>query len=211
MKRIFPIYTLLFVAPILFFSSCASIPRQSVDLSMEMNRMVLSSRKAHLELLDSYTALRLEQAEQFLEEHWIPSFTARFVEESNVLNYIEKAETAEEKGAEMIQFAQAALPVISEKQNELFKVINEIDNIVRGRIDSHYQEIINVNQALTAHLSSAAKVVEIRQQFQKQANINIENLIPLDEMNETIEKLLKISIQGEKIPDLITEFKNKLK
>ena len=170
----------------------------------------MSSRKSHLELLDSYTTLRREQADRFLEEHWIPTFTANFVEESNVLSYIEQAETPEKKGAEMIEFAQAALPIISERQNSMFQVIDGVDQIIRNRIESHYQEMLAINQALTAHLSSAAKVGEIRRQLQTRANINVEELIPLDAMNETMEKLLKAGMQAEKIPDLLEEFKNKI-
>lgn len=210
MKRLNLPVNFCFLALLLTLSSCASIPRQSVELSQELTQMIMTSRKSHLELLDAYTSLRQDQAERFLEEQWIPSFTARFVEESNVLNYIEKAETPEQKGAEMIEFAQAALPIISERRNAMFDVIEGIDLIVRNRIDAHYQEILNINQSLTAHLASAAKVGEIRQELQNHLNVNVNNLIPLDKMNETIEKLLKAGMQAEQIPVLLKEFKNKI-
>jgi len=200
-----------FVLPLLFLSSCISIPRQSVELSAELTQMTIRSRQSHLELLDAYTMLRRDQAERFLEEEWIPTFTANFVQESNILNNIEDALTPEAKGAEILEFAQAALPRINERRNSLFGVINGMDLIVRNRIDSHYQEMLNVNNALTAHLESAAKVVEIRQQLQSKMNVNVEELVPLDKMNEIMEKLLKSGAQAEQIPSLLKEFKNKIK
>ncbi len=202
---------ILFVLPLLFLSSCISIPRQSVELSAELAQMTMRSRQSHLELLDAYTMLRRDQAEKFLEEEWIPSFTASFVQESNILNYIENAPTPEAKGAEILEFAQAAFPIINERRNSLFEVINGMNLIVRNRIDSHYQEMLNVNHALTAHLESAAKVVEIKQQLQNKMNVNVEELVPLDKMNEIMEKLLKSGTQAEQIPSLLKEFKNKIK
>jgi len=183
MKSIKSTVKIWIVIPLLFLSSCISIPRESVELSAELAQMTMRSRKSHLELLDAYTMLRRDQAERFLEEEYIPSFTANFVQEANILNNIEDAPTPEAKGAE----------------------------IVRNRIDSHYQEMLNINHALTAHLESAAKVVEIRQQLQSKMNVNVEELIPLDKMNEIMEKLLKSGTQAEQIPSLLEEFKNKIK
>lgn len=210
MRSIKSIVKIWIVIPLLFLSSCISIPRESVELSAELTQMTMRSRQSHLELLDAYTMLRRDQAERFLEEEWIPTFTANFVQEANILNNIEDAPTPEAKGAEILEFAQAALPIINERRNSMFEVINGMDLIVRNRIDSHYQEMLNVNNSLTAHLESAAKVVEIRQQLQSKLKVNVEELIPLDKMNEIMEKLLKSGTQAEQIPALLEEFKNKI-
>lgn len=196
---------------ILVMISCVSIPRQSVELSTELTQMILHSRESHLQLLDAHTSLRRAQAEKFLNEQWTPSFTASFVTESNILENILKAPSKEEKGAEILAFAQAALPIIEVRRNSMLNVIQGMDNIVRNRITSHYQEILNVNLALTAHLASAANVVEIRQQLQSKMNIQVEKLVPLDKMNEIMEKLLKGGMEAEQIPALLEEFKNKIK
>lgn len=191
-------------------SSCVTIPRQSVELSAELTQMIMRSRESHLQLLDAHTSIRRDQTEKFLNEQWIPSFTARFVTESNILENIQKAPSKEEKGAEILEFAQAALPIIEARRISMLNVVQGMDNVVRNRINSHYQEILNVNQALTAHLASAANVVEIRQQLQTKMDIQVEKLVPLDKMNEIMEKLLKGGMEAEQIPALLEEFKNKI-
>ncbi len=42
-------------------------------------------------------------------------------------------------------------------------------------------------------------------------NIQVEKLVPLDKMNEIMEKLLKGGMEAEQIPALLEEFKNKIK
>ena len=42
-------------------------------------------------------------------------------------------------------------------------------------------------------------------------NVDVEELVPLDKMNEIMEKLLKSGAQAEQIPSLLKEFKNKIK
>jgi hypothetical protein len=170
----------------------------------------MRSRQSHMRLLDEYTNLRRAEVDRFLEKEWIPAFTANFVRESRILDNIQVAKTDADKGAEILEFAQAALPLISERRSAMMGAVDKIDNLIRSQVEAHYQEMLNVNQALTAHLGSAAEVAEIRQQLQRQLKVDVERLIPIDQVNQVMEKMLKAGTQAEEIPGILNEFKEKL-
>lgn len=195
---------------VLLLGGCATVPQASVDLSTELTRMIIHSKEAHLNLLDQYTAIRKAEVEKFINEEYIPSFTARYVAESNVLAYIQAAETDEQKGAEILEFSEAAFPVIDERRSLLMGAVDQIDNVIRTQIESHYQDMLNVNQALTAHLASAAEVVQTRQQLQQQLGLDISERLSLDRANEIMQKMLDLSIKAEDLPEMIDDFKEKI-
>lgn len=195
---------------LLLAPGCVSVPKAAVDLSGELSQLIIYARQSHLMLLDEYTSTRKAAVDQFMEEEWIPSFTANFVQESGILSNIQKAQTDEQKGAEMIEFAQAALPLIAERRAALMDAVAQMDGLIRTRIEAHYQEMLNVNQALTAHLASAAKVVQAREQLQNQLRVKPGNLLPIDKMNEALEKMLRAGTKAEQIPALLNDFKDKL-
>ena len=189
--------------------ACVSVPRESVLLSQELNAMIINSRKAHLELLEDNTELRLDQIEEFIQKEYTPDFIGNFVTTSGVLDSIQKAPTYAQKGMEILTFSQAAIPLIDERRTEMKEVVFGMDRIIRKNIDSHYQEMLNVNLALTAHLASAAEVVEIRQELQQRLNIS-QDLIPVDKINKTMEDLLDAGGKAEKLPGLLEKFRQSL-
>lgn len=194
---------------LLILGSCASVPKESVELSRELESMINSSRKAHIELIDYNTQLQLDKVENFLKEKWIPDFTSSFVNDSGILENIENAPTIEKKGAEILEFAQAALPIIEERRSEMNAVVYQMNNLVKQKVEEHYREMLYVNQALTAHLSSAAEVTDIREQLRDRLNIQ-ENLVPVDKMNNILENLIKSGAKAEEIPHLLQKFKESL-
>ena len=194
----------------LLLTSCVSVPRATVTLSGELSQMIIHSRQSHLQLLDQYTALRKAEVDRFLEEEYVPAFTGRFVRESGVLYNIQAASTDEAKGAEILEFAEAALPVIYQKRAVMVQAVDEMDKLIRIRIEAHYQQMLQINQALTAHLGSAADVVQTREELQRQLRVDVDTLIPIDKMNKVMEKMLQAGAKAEDIPGLLEDFKEKL-
>ncbi|MBB6609993.1 hypothetical protein H7F15_02995 [Pontibacter sp. Tf4] len=194
----------------LLLTSCVSVPRATVTLSGELSQMIVHSRQSHLQLLDQYTAMRKAEVDRFLEEEYIPAFTGRFVRESGVLHNIQAANTDEAKGAEILEFAVAALPVIYQERAVMMQAVDEMDKLIRTSIEAHYQQMLQTNQALTAYLGSAADVVQTREELQRQLRVNVDTLIPLDKMNKVMEKMLQAGAKAEDIPVLLEDFKEKL-
>lgn len=199
----------IFILFLGLMQGCVSVPKESVFLSQELNAMIRNSRKAHLELLEDNTELRLKQIEDFIQKEYTPDFIGTFVTTSGVLDSIQKAPTYAQKGMEILTFSQAAIPLIDERRTEMKEVVLGMDRIVKKNIEGHYQEILNVNQALTAQLSSAAEVVEIRKELQQRLNIS-QDLMPMDNINRTMEDLIDAGGKTEKLPELLEKFKQSL-
>ena len=195
-----PFFILLIV-----LQGCASVPKESIALSQELEFMIMNSKRAHLELLDYNMRIQLERIDHFLQTEYIPSYVGSFVDNSAVLETIESLESREEKSAELLEFVQAALPIISKKRSEMTNVVMEINAAIRQSIEAHYQEMLNVNHTLTAHLASATSVVEARKDLRQKLEQS-QWIIPIEQMNDSINELLQNNSAHENAPRQPDEF-----
>lgn len=184
---------------LIVFQSCASVPKESVALSQELEFMIMNSKKAHLELLDYNLSIQLERIDHFLETQYVPSFVGSFVNHSSVLENLELAASDEAKSAELQQFIQAALPVIIQKRSEMAQVALEMNTALRQSIEAHYQEMLHVSQTLSAHLASAATVVETREDLRQKLEES-QWILPLEQMNDSINAMLEGNDLDENVP-----------
>lgn len=188
--------------PIILFivlQSCASVPRESVALSQELEIMIMNSKRAHLELLDYNLRIQLERIDHFLETQYIPDFVGSFVDHSSILENLDLAASDEAKSAELQQFVQAALPVITQKRSEIANTVLEMNAALRQSIEAHYQEMLHVNQALSAHLASAATVIETREDLRQKLQES-QWILPLEQMNDSIHAMLEDNGLNKNIP-----------
>lgn len=185
-----------FIIVLIVLQGCSSVPKESIALSQELEIMIINSKRAHLELLDLNLRIQLERIDHFLQTQYIPSFVGSFVDNSAILEALETLETEEEKRAELHQFIQAALPIINEKRSEMTHRVMELHTAIRQRIEAHYQEILQVNQALTAHLASASSVVEAREDLRQKLEQS-QWTIPIEQMNDSINELMENDTSNE--------------
>jgi hypothetical protein len=183
---------------------------QSVHLSEELTNMIHSAQEAHLKLVEQYINERREKADLFLKEKWIPDFIGNFVSAATVLQDIDQAGTKAEKGIIMINFSEAASKEIFKRRTAINDALNNIERTLKKKITAHYEEMLMVNQALTAHLRSAAKVTAIREELLKQLRIEPEELIPVDKINESLEKIIRFEGKVEDLPSITNEIVNQI-
>lgn len=167
MKHLFKIFLFL-----LFLSSCASLPKETVTLSKTIGKDLQALHNSHCATIKMYYGQIEDKINSFIEDVYSP-FTIRHVLKSELDKY-RKGETslykvienARESGDSeealniMLEFTEAANQQISAKKNELLVPIWKQKDEILAEIDRSYGNMIYANATLTAFLESARKVKE---------------------------------------------------
>ena len=82
---------------------------------------------------------------------------------------------------------------------------------MREEISAHYADMLMVNQALTSHLRSAAKVTSTREESLKHLKLDSERLIPLGDINSVVSKITNYEGKLEDLSKIVGQVKNLLK
>jgi hypothetical protein len=70
---------------LLLCAGCASVSKESVELSHITARRIADMQASHERLLLAYFQVTRDRIDDFLQHHWIPTFLVHFVKESGLL------------------------------------------------------------------------------------------------------------------------------
>jgi hypothetical protein len=192
-------------------SSCANVPPEAVQLSGELTTMIRTAEASHLALLDSYITERKKRVDDFLEKTWIPKFLETGAKDAKISDLV-AAEPDKIKKEELLnEFNSDAAVQINHRRASLMNAVDEIGNSLREAITLRYADILTVNQALTSHLQSGAKITEARKELFDKLKIDPAKLFPLDKINSILDRTLDYKNKAEDILNLLGEAKTLLK
>lgn len=97
-----------------------------------------------------------------------------------------------ERGAIILDFSQNAVKQINLQRTEMMNVITEREKIVLKELRANYNELIALQNMLTAHVSSAHKVVDSQNEILQKIGL-------LDNRNQIINDVLKTNKTYSKI------------
>lgn len=180
---------LFIVFAVLFINACATVPTESVDLSIELTKMIRSAEKSHLAMLDLFIAERKERANEFIDSTWTPKFMAKTVKNTHILDSFKVQQTDEQRTQLIKEFSEDAASIISERRAKMMEAIDKIDKILRDRIEEHYNDMLTVNETLTAHIRSAADASETRTKILESLKVDPTSLLPLGKIAGVLDKI----------------------
>ena len=166
---------------LLFLSACASVPPEVVELSYLVGQDIRKLQQSFDLLIEQnfegYRARRIA----YLENVWAPAFIAEWIEDGRLLDtargkvvYDESQDkfVAPAPGREQQQllstiygWSDAAIFEIDDKRASLLDPLDRQEKQVRREIRAVFDQLIQANAYITAHLSSIREV----QEFQTQA------------------------------------------
>jgi len=151
-------YLLLFIIPLLFFSSCcAKIPKESIVLSKEIGKGIESQQQTYINLLNTYFSLKKREIEVFFEREYLPKFIENI------------KEVAKEKGEPMESFTSSQMQKIIErvnrKSNEAQNAIEKVRIAILQKVTADQSALREANLTLTNFLESAVAVGEARKKL----------------------------------------------
>ncbi len=196
---------------LVIFTSCATVPQQAVQLSEELTGMIRASEKSHLAMLDQYIAERRQRTNDFLDKIWIPKFLDNYMHDSGILDSITVEQNKNKKDTLFFEFTNTGTKIIKKRRDTLLDAISTIEKSLRDSIIAHYDNMLVINQALTAHLRSAAEVTETRENLLSKLNIDTKQVLPFEDLNAVFEKVQSYEGEIENIRSIIDEAKSLLK
>lgn len=124
---------------------------------------------------------------------------------------IEQEHDPARKAALLTEFSQDAVAQIWKRRASLTDAIDAIGKSLHDAVIAHYADMLMVNQALTAHLRSAADVAETREKLLADLKVDPKALLPLDKVNAVVEKILSYQGKAEEVVKYVEEVKTILK
>jgi hypothetical protein len=192
-------------------NACATVPRESVDLSIELTKMIRSAEKSHLVILDLFIAERKQRADEFLKNTWVPKFMSKTVVNTHFLDSLKARRSDEQKTALLKEFSEDAVLTISERRESMMDAIDKIGKLLRDKIKDHYADMLTVSEALTAHIRSAADATETRTMLLNALKVDPKSLLPFDKMAGVLDKVTGFQGEVKEIGAYVEEAKTIMK
>lgn len=159
---------LIVVIGMLLIGGCASIPKESPELSQEIGRRVAAMQQAHLSLVHKYFDLKREEINRMFEEEWIPAYAESFFGQPQVSDYwnrLVSEDDREERLRFLTQMGPRMLEEIRSRREAFMEPLDDLEDEIEDSLRAEYQRILSANNTLTSFLSSSSKVVQNRQRY----------------------------------------------
>lgn len=192
-------------------SGCATVPKETVELSTELTKMIRSAESSHLALVEDYIVEKKHRADDFLERVWIPTFMSKGMKDTKILDSIAAEKDPVRKGALLQEFNEDAAVEIAKRRALIISAIDNVGASLREAVRDHYGEMLAVNQALTANIKSASDVTKTRDELFSALKVDPKALVPLDKINGVLEKILTHKDDADTLDKYIEEAKKILK
>lgn len=220
------------ILSIVFLFGCASIPKESVRLSVALGNDLQALHKSHRAMLTLHYGKMKGQINQFVDDVYAPYAISQSLKlemddfkvgEESLPGLIKEAsEGNDDASKEVLLYMQDFLELANEDielmRNELLLPIEQQEAELLLKIDNAYENAIYANATLTAHLKSILKVKETQSEALQLIGLNnvhetitdyvvkASNIV--DEATKTAKKVDKTS---DEVLKKIDELKSKLK
>jgi hypothetical protein len=192
---------LIYLLLVAMLSSCASLPKETVEMSVLLEQQITVLEKNHVKVLNLYFEERENLALEFLNNEWYPMYLDNFFKEIKVIELWE--ETVNSKNMlERIENVKMLTVVIQEnymeRRDSLFIPIQKANEEMRIAIAEEYKKARTMNAAITNNIASVNDIQEKRKEL-------LSNFIDYEllenKLNEGLNQLDNILDQGQKVVD----------
>jgi hypothetical protein len=151
-----------------FIAGCATIPKQSAQLSEELGYKLNKIEHSHILLLHNFFNQKREIVDDFIVKLWIPKFSENFFSNPTIektWNEIVSSGNKEDRLKFITLLGPKLLSQIENKRQELIKPLDILESDIEQKILNEYNAAKSINNSLTSFLYSAAKVDENRSRY----------------------------------------------
>lgn len=187
---------------VIFFSAfsagCASVPRESVDLSHAVGRDIEALHQSHRDVITRYFEALRAQVNAAIDDVFIPTYLNGFVTSGKLIQH------AQSQRADLIEaWARIAVKRIDRERRERLQPLYEAERELLANVNEAFDKTMRANAAVTAQLAS---VVEVQQ-----ANDALLESVKLKDLRGKIHSVLaEASIKAAKITGDITSANAKI-
>ncbi len=157
---------LLLCLGILVVPGCASVPKETVELSMSIGDDLRELHTGYGNTVRLYFEQLRRRGLTVIDETWVPAYLDSFVEGGD-LRGIVAAEDWDDLGA----WAQAAIEDIDAKRSGFVDSLSVRETAMLMKIDDAFARTMNANANVTAYLQSLLKVEGMQDQMLRMAGL----------------------------------------
>ena len=142
---------------LLNMTGCASVPEETVTLSMTVGRDIQQLHSGYRETIRFSFAQMRKAGLTVIDNVWTPAYLKSFVATGQL------AEAAKNGQTERIEYwARLAIEAIDEKRRKFVEPLQQREAALITEVDAAFDRVINANAAVTANLNSVLKVRDLQ-------------------------------------------------
>lgn len=218
---------------VIFFTSCVSIPKETVTLSQTLGNDLVVLHKAHRNIIEIHFTKIKGDISSFVDDVYAP-FVINYVLKGELKKYKEKNPSlygtieiagqndgkveSENALKKMSDFLEAAHKQIEGKRNELLSPIIKQETDIITAINQSYEHAIYANATITAYLQSLQKVKDAQKEALSLIGIDgadsliTNSLVKVSEQVDiAVKKGKEIDIQSDDAKNQLEEISNQIK
>lgn len=173
-KLIFPVILIL-----ILFTSCASIPPEAPELSVELGKRLSTLEEANITLLHRFFEMKKEAVDKFIQDEWMPEFTDNILANTKIKaawDTIVKENNEQDRAEFIRRVTLKTQEKVNAKRLEFIKPLEDIEDMLEQKIRDEYNQARAMNNSITSFLVSAARVDENRQKYMNLLGISDEKI-----------------------------------
>lgn len=183
--------------------ACASVPKESVTLSVTLGRDLAEVHRAHRALAIKYFERMKQDINQFIDEKYRPFMIRKTIQDSRLL---EKVESASQPGArpDALMIMEVFVRKMSEqiesyRKKLLQNIVSQEEEVIQA-IDDSYLKLQNANSIVTGYLTSVRKVRDAQAELLdrvKMEGLREKFINKTAKLSDNIAKLVEKARKGE--------------
>jgi hypothetical protein len=186
-----------------FFNGCATVPKETVELSYMMGQDLDAVHTSYQSLVHKHFDNLRRQTNDFLEKKWIPTYLGNFIKNGNLVSLAQDPDPT--KAFEGVStWVEVAMAAIDEEKKELITPINNDEQQVLTAVDDSFNRLMRANAAITAQLNSIRKVQEVQDDTLKALNLK-------DLRDQVNQQLISASKKAESAIEQVEKANNIIK
>jgi len=198
----FKIVGLLVILVALALGGCASVPKESVELSKEIGKGIAESQRSYTNLLNTYFASKKQQVDQWIENEYLPEYL------SNVQSELKKAGQSTTLTPQ--QLRDVLRDVIIERDQK-HTDIEKTRILLLTKSNEHYTLLSQGNAAVTSLLQSMVDVNEAKSSATQTIKTTSGEKVDLEQIEEMFNDYLnKAGAASAKATNLYDKVKSEL-
>lgn len=141
-------------------AGCASVPRESVDLSYALGQDLEALHQSHQELIGRYFEALRAQVNEAIDSVFIPAYVNSFVSSGKLIQH------AQNQRADLVEaWARLAVKRIDRERRERLQPLYEAERELLASVNEAFDKAIRANAVITAQLASVVKTQQTQDEL----------------------------------------------
>jgi len=167
-------------------TSCAVLPKATVEMSVLMDKQITALEQSHLHLINLYFDQREKNAFDFLNKEWYPVYLNNFLQQETVATIWNQSlsdSKTEDRVEKMKLITQVTQEAYMQMRDSILGPLSLTRKSMLEMIEDEYRKARAMNSAITNNVASVNEIQEKRNEL-------LSKIVNTDEINGKIDGAL---------------------